>query len=332
MLSRRRTSEQPPVTPPQRPLPHWLANLLQEHRNTHGPLYGGFLSDHLPMMALAFHGLGADRAVIEARRDAYAERLDPPISLRPSARESIAPALGNRAAYASLLAFFDAEIAALGIAGALAAHLPGLISGWVRDAFHPIIRLAYGVRFGCASEAAAGLAYLGSVGPHPALAALATDARQVEALTFPPPAAASGRTFDEKYQAVVASGALDGAMHVVGDNRRRMAEAALAAFHQTGDFFALHLVTGCHALAVCADAIGFREDALLNAGLFAGYLAAGAPAFRDDAPAHAWPIDDEHDAKLAFSCSELANLLDSERFRQAAALHGSRLAFRRSTA
>lgn len=284
------------------------------------------------MMALALHGLGAGRAVIEARREAYAKRLDAPVSPRPSAPESTAPALGNRAAYASWLGFFDAEIAALGIAGALAAHLPGLISGWARDAFHPIIRLAYGVRFGFAPEAAAGLAYLASVGPHPALEALAANAREVDALTFPSPAAASGRTFDEKYQAALASGALDGAVHVVGDNRRRMAEAALAAFHQSGDFFALHLVTGCHALAVCADAIGFKEDALLNAGLFAGYLAAGAPAFGGDAPAQAWRIDDEHDAKLAFSCSELASLLDSERFRQAAALHGGGLAFRRSTA
>ena len=307
-----------PVTPPP---PHWLAGLLEEHRNTHGPLYGGFLSDHLPMMALALHGLGAGRTVIEARRDAYAQRLDAPTPLRRNPPESLATALGDRAAYAPLLGFFDAEIQALGMPGALAAHLPSLISGWVRDAFHPIIRLAYGIRFGLASEVAAGLAYLASAGPDPALGALATNARPKRALTFPQPSPAPGRTFEEKCQAVIAAGALDGAVHVVGDNRRRAAETALAAFHQTGDFFALHLVTGCHALLVCADATGLREDALLNAGLFAGYLAAGAPAFSADAPPRAWPMDEEHHAKLAFSCAELAKLLDSERFRQAAAMH-----------
>ncbi len=308
-------------------VPAWLKATLETHRNCHGPLYGGFLSDHLPMMALAFHGLGADRAVITARQEAYAPRLDAPAVLQTNPPPKLAAALGDRAAYASLLGFFDAEVERHGVQQALVAHLPTLISGWVRDAFHPIIRLAYGIRFSMAAEVAAGLAYLACVGPHPALAALASTAQKADALAFPEAAPAPGRTFDQKCQAVVASGALDGAVHVVSDNRRRAAETALAIFHHTGDFFALHLVTGCHALAVCVDAIDLDADAPMNAGLFTGYLAAGAPAFNPDAEPRLWPIDDEHDAKLAFSCWELARMLDGQRFWEAAALHTSALDF-----
>ena len=47
--------------------------------------------------------------------------------------------------------------------------LPRYISGWARDAYHPLIRLAYGWEFGVLEEAAAALAYLRSCSADPAL-------------------------------------------------------------------------------------------------------------------------------------------------------------------
>ena len=81
------------------------------------------------------------------------------------------------------------------------------------------------------------------------------------------------------------------------------------------------MVTGTHALGVCADAIGLDADGLLGAGFVAAYLTIGAPPFDATASPRAVPIDDEHDAKLAFSCGELARSLGSKRFREAAEIY-----------
>lgn len=119
----------------------------------------------------------------------------------------------------------------------------------------------------------------------------------------------------------MASGALDGRVAIVPDDRRRLAELGLALFNDTHDFFALHVVTGTHALGVCADAIGLPVDGLRSAGFLAAYVTIGAPRFDAFAEASPATIDDEHDAKLAFACADLARSLDSERFREAARVY-----------
>lgn len=209
-----------------------------------------------------------------------------------------------------------------GVQGALDTHLPPLISGWVRYAFHPIIRLAYGIRFGVESEIAAGLAYLACAGPDDALQALAETARPRDEWTLPEPVDTVDAPFERRYNATVASGALSGHVVVLPDNRVALAELGLALFNDTHDFFALHVVTGTHALGACADAVGLRVDGLLSAGVLAAYLTIGAPRFEADAKPTPTHIDDEHDAKLAFSLLDQARRLGSERFAEAAAVYG----------
>ena len=145
--------------------PTWLADRLRDHRDRHGPHYKGFLSDHLPMALLAMKALGAERGSLAAYAANYEDRLDPPVRHAQEPPGSLAEALGQQVAYGALLAYFDREIARHGATKTLATYLPDLVSGWVRFAFHPIIRLAYGVRFGVESEIAAGLAYLACAGP-----------------------------------------------------------------------------------------------------------------------------------------------------------------------
>ncbi|MYF31261.1 MAG: questin oxidase family protein [Gammaproteobacteria bacterium] len=302
--------------------PDWLATQLLAHRDQHGPHYQGFLSDHLPMAMLAMHALGARRTQLEAYADSYKVRLDAPVQHATEAPNTYAEAIGDLSSYGALLGYFDREIATQGLRATLNRFLPALISGWVRFAFHPVIRLAYGIRFGVESEVAAGLAYLTCAGPDDALLALAKTARRRNELAFPEPVmTVDGEPFEQRYKVTVASGALTSRVAVVPDNRRVLAETGLALFNATRDFFALHVVTGTHALGVCADAIGLDVDGLLSAGVLAAYLTIGAPRFEPQAKPTPTHIDDEHDAKMAFSCLEQARRLRSRRFEEAAAVY-----------
>lgn len=60
---------------------------------------------------------------------------------------------------------------------------------------------------------------------------------------------------------------------------------------------------------------------LLNVGVFAAYLAVGGPSFEPARPPVRAQIDDEHDAKLAFTCKDQAEYLDSAAFRPAARVY-----------
>lgn len=298
-------------------MPTWLAERLLVHRNQHGPHYGGYLSDHLPMALLAMWANGAGKDALETYAMRYRQRLDPPVEHVLHPPTEIAGAVGDLGAYGSLLAYFDREVAHVGTQATLETWLPQLVSGWVRFAFHPVIRLAYGIRFDVASEVVAGLAYLASAGPDPALQALADGARDGDNPLSAPPSPALDEPFERRYNATVASGVLAERV-VVPDNRRCLAELSLALFNETHDFFALHMVTGTHALGVCADAIGMEANGLLSAGLLAAYVTVGAPRFDPAAEPRPGTIDDEHDVKLAFACTDLARSLGSKAFERAA--------------
>ena len=303
-------------------VPTWLSERLLAHRNQHGPHYGGHLSDHLPMALLAMWANGAGRDALDTYAMRYRQRLEPPVEHVRNPPTEIARAVGDLGAYGALLAYFDREVARDGTQATLETWLPRLASGWVRFAFHPVIRLAYGVRFDVASEIVAGLAYLASAGPDPALQALADGARYDDEPLSVPPSPPLDEPFERRYNATVASGVLAERAVVVPDNRRRLAELSLAVFNDTHDFFALHMVTGTHALGVCADAIGMDVDGLLSAGLLAAYITVGAPRFDPAAEPRPATMDDEHDAKLAFACTDLARSLGSKAFETAAQTYG----------
>ena len=308
--------------PGRQTVPDWLAESLRIHRDTQGPHYQGHLSDHLPMALLAMWAAGAGQSDLERYAALYRDRLDPPVRHAQDPPPEFAEAVGHLDAYGSMLAFFDGEIARRGTRRTLATWLPPLVSGWVRYAFHPIIRLAYGIRFDVASEVAAGLAYLASAGPDPALEALAETALPGDELLLPLPGPALAEPFERRYNATVAAGALKGRVVALPDHRRRVAELGLALFNDTHDFFALHVVTGTHALGVCTDAIGLEADGMLAAGFLAAYVTIGAPRFDPGAGPAPASVDDEHDAKLAFTCMDQARLLDSSRYRDASAVYG----------
>ena len=208
--------------------------------------------------------LGADMDAIRRFAAGYRNALSP-----------IAPAdtvvtianwethLGKTSSYAALLVFFDSRIAEHGWPATVAYFLPRRISGWVRDAFHPLIRLGYGVASELPSEIAAGLAYLTVSGDDPALARLA----QAAPVTLDGsdylaawqahrrPEYGQGR-FSARYAQVVRDVPLRAARPDSPEAWRALSAAGLQVFHATHDFFALHMVTGSHAWRVCAPYAG----------------------------------------------------------------------------
>lgn len=284
----------------------WLG-VLREHGRRYDTNYPPHdHSDHFPMAWLALGALGAPRE----RRERFAAAYLPRLAARPADDP-------RRQRQDELLA----EIGRLGIAPVVAAHLPRWISGWFREAYHPLIRLGYGVEFNVAEEVAAALAYGEASGTSGRLARLAGAARprRGTGLDLLEEAAASAgpvstaADFGERAEAALHAPGLERLALLLPDNLREISRAALAVFASTHDFFALHLVTASHAFRIVRPLAGPEADAVLNLGVVAGYLAVGAPAVR---PAQAAPpggplpgrdalladaSDDEHDLKLAYS-------------------------------
>jgi len=297
-----------------------LTRLLGRHAATYATNYPPVdNSDHGPMAYLAMHGLGIGIDRIREFAETYQQRLVrfPPPHETVSA-ENWHTHAGRRASYAGVLAYFSGEIERNGWRTTVSNHLPRLISGWVKDAFHPLIRLGYGIEFAVPTEIAAGLAYFTIVGDDPALLDMARRAKPIDAAAYLGAARdlrdsrfARG-PFNDRYRRILQSVAPRPAAR--DDVLRAVSRSCLDAFDATHDFFALHLVTSSHAYRVCRPfaeaALGTAiVDDLYSIGIAAAYLAIGAPAFehveREPAPlplaalAHA---TDEHDLKLAYSC------------------------------
>ena len=293
-----------------------LASRLESHAGRYSPFYQGFLSDHAPMGTLALTDLGASEKSAVGWYERYTRRLEE-IDRAP-------------ARYRALYDAAARDLTARPAEEVLAEQLPVLISGWARNAYHPLIRLAYGYRSGIRSEIAAGLAYLGWCGPDPVLENMAREAGRssgsgsaiaaFEAAAGCAPGTDLQSRFDGRLASVIGHDAFGKIKLPRQDVLRAVSRLALAVFAATHDFFALHLVTGAHAFRILYPFAGAQRDALFGLGILAGYAATGAPAFTADAPAStpvedrigkqtlaqalsaAIPDDDDHDIKLACSC------------------------------
>jgi hypothetical protein len=324
-----------PATP-HSPLPSALAQLIQEHGARYAPHYPpNDNSDHGPMAYLAMHGLGIDFQHIDTFARSYRQKL---VGQVPSTTAVTAGTwehhVGRKESYAALRAFYGAGIEERGWPATVGQYLPLLISGWVRDAFHPLIRLGYGIEFNVTSEISSGLAYLTSMGEDPQLTAIAarspadTSARSyLESLqAWRDPSFAEGR-FNDRYQ----HGSQLAALRPVGGTAEAtlqgLSRSALEIFDATHDFFALHLVTSSHAFRVCAPWAGPGWEAVYSTGLAAAYLAIGAPEFAPlpvISTPPALPVrrlstsSDEHDIKIAYSALRQSQAFGDPAFVQAA--------------
>ncbi|HEX7035635.1 MAG TPA: questin oxidase family protein [Pseudomonadales bacterium] len=261
-------------------------------------------SDHFPMTWLALGGLGAGPERQARFTASYLPRLTPLREDDPLRQRQ--------------QALLD-DIERRGIAAVVADHLPTWICGWFREAYHPLIRLGYGVEFEVPEEVAAALAYGEASGRSDRLATLAGAARAragtglelLEEAAALPHRAHDAADFGDRAEASLHTPGIERLGLLLDDNLCQISYAALSVFAGTHDFFALHLVTASHAFRIVHAYAGPDADAILNLGVLAGYLAVGAPCVRpasaagEPLPARAELLalcsDDEHDLKLAYS-------------------------------
>ena len=262
------------------------------------------------------HGLGFNREQIESQSRAYVGRLERATS-EPQKLSDIADGFGERGAYRGLVRYFDDEITRCGVQETLQNHLPSIVSGWVRHAFHGTIRLGYGIRFNVDSEVSAGLAYLASAGPDDRLATIGRSATPADRFVWPPAIDISKERFDDRYEEVIRADTFGVHTHTLAESNDRVAEEVLDIFNHTQGFFGLHMVTGTHAFDLCVGMIESEFEGLRNAGLAAAYLTIGAPMFVHNAKPKPLRMDFAHEVKVAFSCLDQAERLDSERYREA---------------
>ena len=242
--------------------PSELEALVRRHGATFDPHYPpSDNSDHGPMAYLAMHGLGIGFDDIEAFAATYRSqtRFDTAPDRIRQRGDLAQTTSGRRESYAALVAFFVREIESIGWQTTLARYLPSLISGWVKDAFHPLIRLGYGIEFESTSEIAAGLAYMTITGDDPALANIAARGASKQ----------NGRSYIESVRrcTIRAIRAVRSTFATNESSKARrncapqaairtpfeeISRACLEVFHATHDFFALHLVTSSHAFRICA--------------------------------------------------------------------------------
>jgi hypothetical protein len=318
-----------------------ITELIATHHRRYSKEYDGGLSDHGPMALLAMRGLGLPEEVIHEFAAFYVTKLAPAENPTTHLDAGSYPEfVGKREHYPALLEFFLNEVRREGRVETVNRYLPGLLSAWASAAFHPLIRLAYGLEFSVDGEVAAGLAYAASLGPHTGLerrAAQCMSRNPVDPMSallelqLPPDIETQRGSFHSRYSKALDHAALD-QVHPAAGGLGAIAAACREVFAASHDFFALHLVTGSHALRVCLEHL--REpppevDALAYCAVVAAYLAVGAPEFsataaRDhDAPSFEpstflMRTRDEHDLKLAYSCAAQARAYDDDDYLAAA--------------
>lgn len=325
-----------------------LAKLLSDAA-IYDPEYGGGLCNHLPMALIALDQMGATPAQLNDYQRSHVSWLQ----RLPAPRGAVAPGAwpfrkGVPSGYVELRADFARRIAAEGWEPVLRATLPDLARGLTAAAFHGMIRTAMGVTARHEGEIASGLAYwaahwqrLGLAEPGTPLEgdALALFARLRDDARFAPPAE-QPELIDERLLAV---SRLKGFAEVLAwaDPARigikDLALAAALAYAASGDFTALHLVTGAQAASVLLPYVEGPQILLpwLWQGMAAGYIAIGRPALPSaetvalwrNATVPAWQEilqralgeSDEHVVKLIYSSLQLGRLTGDRLFRWLAA-------------
>jgi hypothetical protein len=328
-----------------------LAKLLTESE-IYGPEYRGGLSNHLPMALVALDQMGATPGQLNEYRRTHVSWLEKLPEGHPAATGAWPFRKANHAAFPDLQADMRQRIAQEGWEPVLRAMLPELAPGLSAAAFHGLIRTAMGVVGKHEGEIAAGLAYwaahwqrlgvaLGapaegapSADPTALLARLRADAR----FDFDPKKAPD--LIDDALLAVGALGGFGDVIHWLDAEHCKIADlgrAAGALYGATGDFTALHAVTGTQAVAMLLPYVQNQNVLLpwLWQALAAAYVSIGRPAIPDADAIQAWRAvespawpdllknalaeEDEHSLKLCYSALFLGRLTGDRLFRWLAA-------------
>ncbi len=291
----------------------------------HAPEDADGLSNHLPMALAALHHLGASPERLAAFAQGCAPRLQaaPPAQPWPPG-DPWPDRLGHPEAWSGYRALFSEWIAQEGASDMLGQVLPQLMPGVGAAGFHGLIRTASAVRVGHLGELADGLAYwasrhlrLGALHNPLAGTARAPATEDPVALLRELPARRSRQgLISDQLLDVARDGRINrvaARLMVDGHTLERLARTAAFAYAHTGNFTALHLVTGTHALRVLTRfldeplvAWAWHWQAFAHTVVAARLRPAGEVVLRPwkSLIARALDHDDEHVIKLVESCRE----------------------------
>ena len=281
--------------------------------------YGAGFFNHLPMALLALERLGGDDARLRQFAAFYQKRLRPKSAGDSLPNGDWREVLGQRRHETALAAKFANDVRGHGAAALLAAIVPHLTSGIASEAFHGAIRTAYAVDSGDDVDIAGALAsWVTGFSELPgapagkrfdviadAFAAIAADDRFAVAI--------EGRSIDGRIARVNALPAFDDYRFAIAEpSLPDLARAATQLFIDTGDFIALHLVTGCHAVRLLQPFLLPSALDVLATAMLAAYIVIGCPPiYTETVPAPPDPAslaaqavqrNDDHDLKLVYSC------------------------------
>ncbi len=295
--------------------------------------YGQRLSNHLPMLLVALHRLGADNERIATAGATYARKLHamPPAQAWQAGDPWREP-LGQPAAWPRYRDLFATWLQEEGAGDTLRQALPALLPGCGAAAFHGLIRTAYAVEAAHRAELAHALAYwasrwldLGLCDPSGADHAAGGAGHQADPVPLLKAAAAvpgvadspSATIVERMHHAAWQPGLVPAVSPLRLDENTlpRLARHAAQLYARSGDFSVLHLVTSAWALRVLLPFVDELQPAL--AGYWRAYAAAAASASgrlkirRMPAPLP-WPqivqtalaSDDEHLVKLVHACQQ----------------------------
>lgn len=289
-------------------------------------------TNHLPMALIALQRMGASAARLEAYFDHWAQhKALPHVDALPAVQARQWSAWrGQARAFEPLSRGFAERVLREGAPVVVTEVWAELGNGVATNAFHALIRVAYGLEAGHAGEVGAGLASL-------VVAHLPLDLSLDKAPTAPSVPAALERIQQSLGGAHAVTGAITAALRTAAADPRltqslslpelrgrelmaAMADAALRLYAQTRNFTVLHLVTMLHArrllLQHCPQLQTPRQDLALWLAFCTAYAAVGAPRLQPLTPATAAPLpwpeifalalaqDDDHVIKLSHSCHE----------------------------
>jgi len=295
-----------------------------------------FLANHLPMVLVALHRMGASDERLEDYCRIYHRQnglVPVPEPTRQVTRENWREFLGEREREGDYRAFFAGEVARLGATGAAVHYLPQLMPGMAASALHAFMRMAYATLSTSDAETGVALGYWAatylSLGGSQRRATATDDPAEVLAFMSGPATFRSVETERDLLWHFMRAIALKpefapvvDLLAIGPDTHDRVARCSLALYAGTLDFCALHAVTGTHWLRLIAPRTPDRATPLRY---FWQAIAAlvpkmGFPSLPGVDQLEAWrrmPLpdwsqifreaiarDDEHDLSLSFSAGE----------------------------
>ncbi len=306
-----------------------LKELIAKNQTFSAEYHQGF-SNHASMALIALHELGADEEKLNTFFDEYKSVLEPkPATKIKITDDNYHDILGKNGVISDYTEFFLEKLPGKNRDEILREYLNELTLGIPTAAFHPIIRMAYGLIINNNTEIMIGLAYLASQ-YHPLSKKLNTNSGEKNISQILETITQQNKPHILEYEQGFLTGRLQLAVnnYDIDDrcNQLKVTENTLADIaHHIANLYllkpnilTLHLVTGCHALRKLLPY--FSEQCLPLKTLLHAFIAAFIIEQKpdlttndvDESSLPSWNIiienslhqQDEHIIKLTFSCYE----------------------------